>query len=106
VLSTINRTPKAWALGIVGAEYVLRWIPRGTHRWSKFLKPSELAAAVRGAGLELGELAGMSFDPLAGEWALTHDLGINYLMLATKRGSSGTDLVGRPRSGNHGSPTG
>jgi 2-polyprenyl-6-hydroxyphenyl methylase / 3-demethylubiquinone-9 3-methyltransferase len=84
VLSTINRTAKAWALGIVGAEYVLRWIPRGTHRWSKFLKPSELAASVRAAGLDLGEIAGMSFDPFAGEWALTRDLGVNYLMLATK----------------------
>jgi 2-polyprenyl-6-hydroxyphenyl methylase/3-demethylubiquinone-9 3-methyltransferase len=84
VLSTLNRTAKSWALGIVGAEYVLRWIPRGTHRWSKFLRPSELAAAVRGAGLTLEDLAGMSFDPFMGEWSLSRDLGVNYLMLATK----------------------
>jgi len=84
VLSTLNRTPRSWALGIVGAEYLLRWVPRGTHRWSKFVRPSELAAAARRAGLGVRDLAGMSYDPLSGTWSLSRDLGINYLMFATK----------------------
>lgn len=84
VLSTLNRTAKAFALGIVGAEYVLGWVPRGTHSWSKFLKPSELASHARHAGLELRELAGLGYDPLADSWSLGRDLDINYLMFATR----------------------
>ncbi|HVJ53988.1 MAG TPA: bifunctional 2-polyprenyl-6-hydroxyphenol methylase/3-demethylubiquinol 3-O-methyltransferase UbiG [Aliidongia sp.] len=84
VLSTLNRTARSFALGVVGAEYVLRWVPRGTHRWSKFLRPSELAAAARHAGLVPAELAGMSFDPFGGDWSLSRDLGVNYMMLALK----------------------
>jgi 2-polyprenyl-6-hydroxyphenyl methylase / 3-demethylubiquinone-9 3-methyltransferase len=84
VLSTLNRTAKAYALGIVGAEYVLRWVPRGTHDWSKFVKPSELAAAVRGAGLEVQALAGLLYDPLADRWSIGSDLDVNYLMVATR----------------------
>jgi 2-polyprenyl-6-hydroxyphenyl methylase/3-demethylubiquinone-9 3-methyltransferase len=88
VLSTLNRTAKAFALGIIGAEYVLGWLPRGTHTWAKFLKPSELAAAARAGGLDVAELAGMSFDPLGGAWRLSRDLGVNYLMLTVKRGAA------------------
>jgi 2-polyprenyl-6-hydroxyphenyl methylase/3-demethylubiquinone-9 3-methyltransferase len=84
VLSTLNRTAKAYALGIVGAEYVLRWVPRGTHSWSKFVKPSELAAAVRGAGLEVQALAGLLYDPLADRWSIGSKLDVNYLMVATR----------------------
>jgi 2-polyprenyl-6-hydroxyphenyl methylase/3-demethylubiquinone-9 3-methyltransferase len=84
VLSTLNRTAKSWALGIVGAEYVLRWVPRGTHSWSKFVKPSELAAGARRAGLEVRDLAGMVYDPLGDCWRLDRDLGVNYLMVATR----------------------
>jgi 2-polyprenyl-6-hydroxyphenyl methylase/3-demethylubiquinone-9 3-methyltransferase len=84
VLSTLNRTAKSWALGIVGAEYVLRWVPRGTHSWSKFVKPSELAACVRRAGLDVRDLAGMVYDPLGDCWRLDRDLGVNYLMLAVR----------------------
>ena len=83
-LSTLNRTLRAYLLGIVGAEYVLRWLPRGTHSWRKFLRPSELAAAVRHAGLDVAELKGLSFDPLANEWRVSRDLGVNYLMMARK----------------------
>lgn len=82
VLSTLNRTAKAFALGILGAEYLLRWVPRGTHTWSKFVKPSELAAGVRQAGLEVRELTGMTYDPFADRWSLASDLGVNYMMLA------------------------
>ena len=69
---------------IVGAEYVLRWVPRGTHSWRKFVKPSELAAGARRAGLDVRELAGMQYDPLADSWSLGRDLDVNYLMFATR----------------------
>jgi 2-polyprenyl-6-hydroxyphenyl methylase/3-demethylubiquinone-9 3-methyltransferase len=82
VLSTLNRTARSFALGIVAAEWVLGWVPRGTHDWKKFLRPSELAASVRGAGLKPGIIEGMSFDPLRGTWARSQDLSVNYLMLA------------------------
>jgi 2-polyprenyl-6-hydroxyphenyl methylase/3-demethylubiquinone-9 3-methyltransferase len=84
VLSTLNRTAKAYALGIVGAEYLLRWVPRGTHSWQKFVKPSELAAGVRGAGLEVQALAGLLYDPLADRWSIGQDLSVNYLLVATR----------------------
>jgi 2-polyprenyl-6-hydroxyphenyl methylase/3-demethylubiquinone-9 3-methyltransferase len=84
ILSTLNRTPKSFALGIVAAEYILGWVPRGTHRWRKFLKPSELAAAARAAGLRPTELAGLLYDPATGGWSIGRDLGMNYLMLAVK----------------------
>lgn len=82
IWSTINRTPKAFAFGIVGAEYVLRWLPRGTHQWRKFLRPSELARALRGAGAEVTHLQGMSYDLLTDGWRLTADLSVNYLATA------------------------
>jgi 2-polyprenyl-6-hydroxyphenyl methylase/3-demethylubiquinone-9 3-methyltransferase len=84
VLSTLNRTAKAFALGIVGAEYVLRWVPRGTHHWRKFLKPSELAALARRAGLDARELAGLGYDAINDEWSIGGDLSVNYLMFATR----------------------
>jgi 2-polyprenyl-6-hydroxyphenyl methylase/3-demethylubiquinone-9 3-methyltransferase len=82
--ATINRTPKAWLLAIVGAEYVLRWLPRGTHDWHKFVKPSEFAAHLRHSGLELSELKGMSYNPISQSWSLTADVDVNYLLLARK----------------------
>ena len=78
--STINRNPKAFALAIVGAEYVLRLLPRGTHEYAKFIKPSELARAVRKAGLEVHELLGMTYNPLTRRFALGRDTDVNYLM--------------------------
>jgi 2-polyprenyl-6-hydroxyphenyl methylase / 3-demethylubiquinone-9 3-methyltransferase len=83
-LSTLNRTFKSFALAIVGAEYVLRWLPAGTHRWEQFVTPDELAAALRAAGLEPTERRGMVFDPLSGEWRLSRDLGVNYFMAARR----------------------
>ena len=83
-LATLNRTVKAFALAIVGAEYVLGWLPRGTHTWSKFVKPPELDRALAAGGLSRVEFQGVSFDPLADRWRLTGDLGVNYMALATR----------------------
>lgn len=85
VVATINRTPKAFALAIVGAEYVLRWLPRGTHDWRKFVRPSELAGALRATGVEIAELTGVTYNPLADTWRLTRDLDCNYLALCRRR---------------------
>lgn len=82
--ATINRTAKAYALAIVGAEYIMRWIPRGTHDWRKFVKPSELAHPLRRAGFAIEQMTGVSYNPLADRWGLTRDLDVNY-MLAAKR---------------------
>lgn len=85
VVSTINRTAKAFALAIVGAEYVLRWLPRGTHQWSKFVTPDELRQAMTAGGLAPGNASGMVFDPLRGQWKLAPgDLGVNYLIAADR----------------------
>ena len=78
--STLNRNPKAWLLAVVGAEYILRMLPRGTHDYAKFIKPSELAHDARAAGLREAELIGMSYNPLTRIYALGHDTGVNYLM--------------------------
>jgi len=85
VLATLNRTLKAFALAIVGAEYVLGWLPRGTHAWNKFVRPSELAAPLRRAGLEVTELAGMAYNPLRDRWAVApRDLDVNYMAVAVR----------------------
>jgi 2-polyprenyl-6-hydroxyphenyl methylase/3-demethylubiquinone-9 3-methyltransferase len=88
IVATLNRTAKAWALAIVGAEYVLGWLPRGTHRWEKFVRPSELAGALRRQRLEIAELTGLSYDPLAGAWSLSRDLAVNYMVFARFDGST------------------
>ena len=84
VISTLNRTAKAFALAVVGAEYVLRWLPRGTHDWRKFVRPSELAAGLRRAGLELTDLTGVAYNPLNDKWTLARDLDVNYMAFAVK----------------------
>lgn len=84
LLSTINRTLKSFAMAIVGAEYVLRWLPRGTHDWQKFLKPEELQAALEEAGFVLVDREGMRYDPLGDRWSLDPDMSVNYLMAARK----------------------
>jgi 2-polyprenyl-6-hydroxyphenyl methylase/3-demethylubiquinone-9 3-methyltransferase len=83
-LATLNRTAKAFALAIVGAEYVMRWLPRGTHDWRKFVKPSELAHPLRRAGFAIEQMTGVTYNPLADRWSLSRDLDVNY-MLAAKR---------------------
>ena len=84
VLSTLNRTAKAFALAIVGVEYVLGWLPRGTHDWRKFVQPAELAASLRHAGARVTELTGLAYSPLSGHWSLSRDLGVNYFAVARK----------------------
>ena len=84
-LSTLNRTARSFLLAVVGAEYVLRWLPRGTHDWRKFPKPSELAGWLRPHGMTLAELTGVAFHPLRAEWRLApRDLSVNYMALAEK----------------------
>lgn len=83
-LATLNRTLKAFAFAIVGAEYILRWLPRGTHHWDKFVKPSEVSRHLHHRGLAVTNVAGVSLDPLAKEWELSRDTSINYMMFATK----------------------
>lgn len=78
LFSTINRTPKSYLFAIVGAEYVLRWLPRGTHHWDKFLKPSEMDQYCCVAGFKITELVGFVFDPLKGTWAIKRDCSVNY----------------------------
>ncbi len=86
VVATLNRTLKAFALAIIGAEYVLGWLPRGTHDWKRFVRPSELEAAMRASGLALAETAGVAFNPILDRWSLGSDLDVNYLAVATKPG--------------------
>jgi 2-polyprenyl-6-hydroxyphenyl methylase/3-demethylubiquinone-9 3-methyltransferase len=79
-VSTINRNLKSFLLAIVGAEYVMRMLPRGTHEYERFLRPSELVAMARRAGLELGEIAGIEYQPLKGTFSLSSDASVNYLV--------------------------
>ena len=92
VLSTLNRTAKSFALAIVGAEYVLRWLPRGTHDWRQFRTPEEIATPVRMAGLKVMDRTGMVFDPLRDAWGLSRDTDVNYLLSARR-----PDDIPRPR---------
>lgn len=84
VMATLNRTLKSYALAIVGAEYVLRWLPRGTHDWEKFVTPAELEAAIARNGLELGESTGVAYNPFTDRWSVSRDMDVNY-MLAARR---------------------
>jgi 2-polyprenyl-6-hydroxyphenyl methylase/3-demethylubiquinone-9 3-methyltransferase len=90
LMSTLNRTLRSFALAILGAEYVLGWLPRGTHNWDKFLTPEELARQMRGAGLRALQPRGLFFDPLRWDWRLSRDTAVNYVMAAAKKA--------RPRS--------
>jgi len=82
VAATLNRTLKSYAFAIVGAEYILGWVPRGTHDWNRFVTPDELAAALRAVSLEPCGETGIVYDPIGGQWHLSHDMGINYMMSA------------------------
>jgi 2-polyprenyl-6-hydroxyphenyl methylase / 3-demethylubiquinone-9 3-methyltransferase len=86
IVSTINRTLKALALAIVGAEYVLRWLPRGTHTYDKLVTPAELGAAFRAAGLTRRDETGVMYVPVADRWRLSSDMDVNYMMVAGKPG--------------------
>lgn len=82
--STLNRNPKAYLLAVLGAEYVLNLLPKGTHDFKKFIKPSELAGFLREAGLEMIDIAGMSFNPLTDTYSIGKDTDVNYLIAARK----------------------
>ncbi len=84
-LATLNRTIKSYAMAIVGAEYLLRWLPRGTHDWRRFVRPSELAAALRAAGAEVKALAGVGYNPMTDTWGLEQSVDVNYMAFAVRR---------------------
>jgi 2-polyprenyl-6-hydroxyphenyl methylase/3-demethylubiquinone-9 3-methyltransferase len=82
--STLNRTPRAFLLGIVGAEYVAQLLPRGTHRYDRFIRPSELSAWIRETGLELRDIAGLHYNPVTRSVLLGGDVQVNYLVHASR----------------------
>ncbi|KAK1416400.1 hypothetical protein QVD17_32191 [Tagetes erecta] len=87
VISTINRSMRAYATAIVAAEYILHWLPKGTHEWSSFLTPEELVLTLQRASISVEEMAGFAFDPLTGQWSLTDDIGVNFIAFGTKKKS-------------------
>jgi 2-polyprenyl-6-hydroxyphenyl methylase/3-demethylubiquinone-9 3-methyltransferase len=84
IVATLNRTLKSFALAIVGAEYVLRWLPRGTHQWDKFVTPTELEIALDRAGLRQTDETGVIYNPLADRWRLASDMDVNYMLTAER----------------------
>jgi 2-polyprenyl-6-hydroxyphenyl methylase / 3-demethylubiquinone-9 3-methyltransferase len=84
VAATINRTLKSFALAIVGAEYVLRWLPRGTHQWEKFVTPDELEIAMEKGGLRVCDERGVIYDLIADRWRLARDTDVNYMLTAER----------------------
>jgi 2-polyprenyl-6-hydroxyphenyl methylase/3-demethylubiquinone-9 3-methyltransferase len=84
ITATLNRTLKSFALAIVGAEYVLRWLPRGTHQWEKFVTPDELEAALERHGLAVVDETGVIYDLLADRWRLSADMDVNYMVVAER----------------------
>jgi 2-polyprenyl-6-hydroxyphenyl methylase/3-demethylubiquinone-9 3-methyltransferase len=87
VMATINRTLRAFALAIVGAEYVLGWLPKGTHEWDKFVTPQELATAIETGGLSVTDRRGVIYNPLRDQWLLARDTSVNYMVAAERAAS-------------------
>ncbi len=83
--ATLNRTPQSYALAIVGAEYLLGWVPRGTHDWNRFVRPSEFALGLRRAGLHPTRVTGLRYRPISADWGFTDDLSVNYMVMAVRR---------------------
>ncbi len=84
IVATLNRTLKSFALAIVGAEYVLGWLPRGTHKWDKFVTPNELEIALESAAMRISKESGVLYHPLADRWQLTSDMDVNYMVVAER----------------------
>ena len=84
-IATLNRTLKSFGLAIVGAEYVLGWLPRGTHQWEKFITPDELEAWLIASGLKQLDRAGVTYNPFSGEWRRARDMAVNYMLVAQKQ---------------------
>jgi 2-polyprenyl-6-hydroxyphenyl methylase/3-demethylubiquinone-9 3-methyltransferase len=89
IAATLNRTLKSFALAIVGAEYVLRWLPRGTHQWDKFVTPQELERAFESAGLDVTGERGVIYNLLADRWQLSSDMDVNYMLVGERAASEG-----------------
>jgi 2-polyprenyl-6-hydroxyphenyl methylase/3-demethylubiquinone-9 3-methyltransferase len=89
IAATLNRTLKSFALAIVGAEYVLRWLPRGTHQWDKFVKPEELEGAIERNDLQVIAERGVIYNPLADRWQLSSDMDVNYMLVARRPKKNG-----------------
>ncbi len=83
--ATLNRTARSFAMAIIGAEYLLGWLPRGTHDWRKFMRPSEFVLGLRRNGLHPTDLAGISYDLVRGEWSLSRDLDVNFMVMAKRQ---------------------
>jgi 2-polyprenyl-6-hydroxyphenyl methylase/3-demethylubiquinone-9 3-methyltransferase len=83
--ATLNRTPQSFALAIVGAEYLLGWLPRGTHDWNRFVRPSEFVGGLRRCGLAATQLAGLTYSWQRGDWVESKDLSVNYMVAAVRR---------------------
>lgn len=83
-IATINRTTKAWGLAIIGAEYVLGWLPKGTHEYDRLVKPTEIDAALEGTGLDVFAQSGVFYNVLADEWRLSKDMDVNYMVVAKR----------------------
>ncbi|AQK93451.1 Ubiquinone biosynthesis O-methyltransferase mitochondrial [Zea mays] len=88
VISTINRSMRAYATAIVATEYILRWLPRGTHEWSKLVTPEELVLMLQKASVSVEEMAGFVYNPLSGEWSLSDDISVNYIAFGVKKGEA------------------
>jgi 2-polyprenyl-6-hydroxyphenyl methylase/3-demethylubiquinone-9 3-methyltransferase len=84
IAATLNRTLKSFALAIVGAEYVLRWLPRGTHQWDKFVRPEELESAIERNGLRVIGERGVVYNPFADRWQLSSDMDVNYMLVGQR----------------------
>ncbi len=84
-VATLNKTLKSLALAKIGAEYVLGWLPRGTHDWARFVEPARLRSLLEDAGLNILDTKGISFDPVAWDWHLSDDVDVNYMVVATRR---------------------
>ncbi len=89
VLATLNRTAKSFALAIVGAEYLLGWLPRGTHDWRRFLRPSEIARMLRPYRASITDLVGVTYNPIADGWRISRDLDVNYMATVTAEPTHG-----------------
>jgi 2-polyprenyl-6-hydroxyphenyl methylase/3-demethylubiquinone-9 3-methyltransferase len=88
-VATLNRTVKSFALAIVGAEYILRWLPRGTHQWDKFVSPNELEIAIEQSGMQMAGETGVIYNLLADRWQLGADMDVNYMVVAARNSNAG-----------------
>jgi 2-polyprenyl-6-hydroxyphenyl methylase/3-demethylubiquinone-9 3-methyltransferase len=96
VMATINRTLRAFALVIVGAEYILGWLPKGTHQWDRFVTPQELAAAIEAGGLSVINRRGAVYNPITAQWLLAGDMSVNYMLAAERMPATAPYAPGEP----------